>query len=128
MVRFLIPDERGCFEIPDQWWIEAGMNGFTRALPSYITTPDPDVLYVALKDITCPNRTVERDFRGFERDRLLRIFGGFLAGDAIPPVKVHKCPYGPSSYGLRDGFHRFHASIAAGFSCIPVALTTYLPE
>jgi hypothetical protein len=25
---------------------------------------------------------------------------------------------------VRDGFHRFHASIIAGFECLPVASTT----
>jgi hypothetical protein len=127
-MRFTLPEQQGSFEIPDEWWIEAGMPGFTPTSPAYHATPDPDVVLVAVKDVARPARTVEKDFGGFERVRLIKVLAGFVAGQAIPPVKVHELPQGPFRYGLRDGLHRFYASVAAGFDHVPASMATYLPD
>jgi hypothetical protein len=37
----------------------------------------------------------------------------------IPPADLSPTPF---SYRMRDGFHRFYASIAAGFECLPAVI------
>jgi hypothetical protein len=128
LMLFRLPRRQVSFEIPDEWWIEARMAGFRPTSQAYCTRPEPNVVLVSVTDIVHPPRIVEKDFGGFDRLRLIRILSGFVAGLAIPPIKVHEMPQGSFRYGLRDGFHRFYTSVAAGFDHIPAILTTYLPE
>jgi len=104
------------------------MQGFTPALSAYRAAPQADIVRVALRAIARPQRTVKKDFGGFERVRLVKVLAGFVGEEAIPPVKVHELPEGPFRFGLRDGFHRFYASVAAGFDHISAVITTYLPD
>jgi hypothetical protein len=104
------------------------MPGFRLTSAAYPALAQPDVVLVAVRDVERPPRTVEKDFGGFERVRLIKILAGFVAGQAIPAVKVQELPGGSSRYGLRDGYHRFHASVAAGFDHIPTIVTMYLPD
>ena len=54
----------------------------------------------------------------FTINRLEAIVDGFRNGDAIPPIQIHKHPE-TEHLVVKDGFHRYYASIAAGFSHIP---------
>jgi hypothetical protein len=80
-----------------------------------------------LDDIDPPHRAPGRDFDhgGFHRDRLIRILRGFTTGDKIPPVTVHELSSGPYRLGVREGFHRFYASAAVGYPCLPVIVLPY---
>jgi len=108
------------FEIPDDWWAEAGMARFTRVRKSYRPAASElhlgfPVTLVAVAAIKPLHRAVSLDFGGFERARMVRILQGFVADDAIEPIKL--CPQGAASYTHRlyDGLHRFHAAVAADF-------------
>jgi hypothetical protein len=127
MTLFALPNRQCRFEIPEEWWAEAGMTNFAPTSASYFSAPDPCVIAVNLCDISCPRRTIANDFGGFNRSRLHKILSGFVAGEQIPPVKIQEMPQGFFRYELRDGFHRFYASIAAGFKSIPAVIATYLP-
>lgn len=85
--------------------------------------------YRAAPDETCPNlsiqivpvgliapicRNVTNDFGGFSKCRMIRILAGLVSSTAIPAVRVKAELQGKYHYSLYDGFHRFHASIAAG--------------
>jgi hypothetical protein len=61
----------------------------------------------------------------FHRDRTVKILRAFVANDALPPVPVHELPTGSYRYALRDGFHRFYASAAAGFNALPIEILPY---
>jgi hypothetical protein len=78
-------------------------------------------------EIAPPRRAkgVVIDFQGFGRERMVKILLGFVAGHSIPPITVHELPEGPHRYGLREGFHRFYASAAAGFNWAPVTVVDY---
>jgi hypothetical protein len=113
------------FEIPDDWWVEAGMPGFRPASASYLSS-DPAAQVIRLRDIEPPFRFPEhaKDFQGFDRERLVRILSGFVAGAAIEPVPLLALPEvefqpWPFRYRPRDGFHRFYAAVAAGFGSLP---------
>jgi hypothetical protein len=61
--------------------------------------------------------------RWFGRERMVRILHGLANDLALPPIEVHELPdQGSGKYGVRDGFHRFYASAAAGFDHLPVVI------
>jgi hypothetical protein len=124
-MRFPYPRFPAEFEIPDDWWAEAGMRGFAPTTTSYLST-DPVAHLVPLRDIEPPFRFREypHDFGGFERARMVRILSGFVAGadiEAVPLIKLPMpdAPQAPFHYRVYNGFHRFYASVAAGFACLP---------
>lgn len=128
-MRFPYPYYPAEFEIPDDWWTEAGMSGFAPASASYLSS-DPAAQIIRLREIEPPSRLPEhsKDFHGFDRRRLMRILSGFVAGAAIAPVSLLALPaleFQPAHFRYRpcDGFHRFHASVAAGFGSLPGSLS-----
>lgn len=124
-MRFSFPCYPAEFEIPDDWWAEAGMPGFRPTSASYFPS-DRAAQIIRLREIEPPFRFPEhpKDFGGFDRRRLVRILSGFIAGAAIDPVPLLTLPApefqpAPFRYRPRDGFHRFYASVAAGFGSLP---------
>ena len=126
-MRFRFPLLPAELEIPDAWWTEAGMTAFCQSAQSYGCTPD--AIAVPLREIEPPFRNPEvmRDWRGFDRERLVRILGGIATDAEIEPVPVIALPRtdfreGPFRYRVRDGLHRFYASVPATFECLPVVV------
>jgi hypothetical protein len=126
-MRFRFPLLPAEFEIPDAWWTEAGMLTFRPLAPSYRSTPDAVAL--SLREIEPPFRNPEviRDWRGFDRARMIRVLSGIATGAEMPPVPVAALPStddpaGPFAWRVCDGFHRFYASVAAGFEMLPVMI------
>lgn len=129
-MRFPFPLLPATFELPEEWLAEAGLQGFRPEGEAFRSAGDR-VLILPLREIEPPARWPEypNDFQGFDRARMIRILAGIVAGDVIEPVPVlilpqPDAPRAPFRYRVRDGFHRFHASIAAGFTCLPA----YDPE
>ena len=128
-MRFSFPCFPAEFEIPNEWWEQAGMREFSPVDAAYRSTSDATLM--RLREIEPPFRFPEcpLDFRGFGRDRMIRVLAGFVAGNEIEPVPVldlfrrDLSVAGPFRYRVRDGFHRFYASVAAGFKCLPVVIT-----
>ena len=126
-MRFRFPLLPAEFEIPDAWWSDAGMNAFCARAPAYRSALG--AIAVPLREIELPFRNVEamRDWHGFDRERLVRILSGIAADIVIAPVPVSTLartgfPESPFHYRIRDGLHRFYASVAAGFECLPVVI------
>ena len=123
-MRFAFPRFPAEFEIPDDWWIEAGMGGFTRHGSAYRS---PAVDTIALYDIEPPFRLpiAPLDWRGFDRARFVSILKGFVADAEIPPIDLLILPQladiscQPFKYRVLGGVHRFYASIATGFEFLP---------
>ena len=114
------------FEIPDEWWAEAGMTGFVPSGPAYHSTAAATHV-VRLRDMEPPFRFPEHplDWRGFSHVRLVSILRGIAAGIEIEPVSLVELPPSdvppaPFRYRVRNGLHRFYASIAAGFDHLPL--------
>ncbi|CAB3775084.1 hypothetical protein [Paraburkholderia humisilvae] len=126
-MRFRFPLLPAEFEIPDAWWSDAGMNAFCARTPAYRSALG--AIAVPLREIEPPFRNPEamRDWHGFDRERLVRILNGIAADTVIAPVPVSTLartgfPESPFRYRIRDGLHRFYASVAAGFECLPVVI------
>jgi hypothetical protein len=116
------------FELPDEWWLAAGMESFTPAASAYRSTAASAT--ILLRDIEPPPRATPNDWRGFDRERLISVLSGIAAGADIPPVPVDELrpindwSQQPYKYRVRDGFHRYYASIAAGFRKLPALIYT----
>lgn len=126
---FRLPHPPLCFEIPDEWWKEAGMVGFIPIDSSYPHKPDVlsyiEVLPIAEVAPIIRMPFVQRDFRGFRRDALISVLTGISRQCEMPAVEVVKFPAANvEGYTARltDGFHRFYASVAAGFTCLPCSI------
>jgi hypothetical protein len=126
-MRFPFPRVPAEFELPDAWWSEAGMSRLARRELAYRSTA-ADVL--PLDEIEPPFRlpSAPCDWHGFARERMVAIFKGFVGDIAIPPIVVfpipplHDLSGDPFKYRVADGFHRFYASIAAGFHYVPAVV------
>jgi hypothetical protein len=126
-MRFRFPLLPAEFEIPDAWWSDAGMTAFCPDALSYRS--HPDAIVVPLREIEPPfrNPKVMLDWCGFDRSRMIRVLGGMATGAEISPVPVVGLPpaddpAAPFAYRVCDGFHRIHASVAAGFEMLPVVI------
>ena len=115
------------FEIPDSWLAESGMLNFTCKEPAYCSSLD--AVLVPLVDVEPPYRRVThpKDWRGFDRARMVSILKGIVTGAEIEPVPLLELPifeFSPRPYRYRvlNGVHRFYASIVAGFENLPGAI------
>ena len=137
-MHFLLPMFPAEFELPDDWWAEAGMTGFTPIARSFRSTAEATL--ILLRDIEPPfrNATAPKDWRGFRRADMISVFSGIATGAEIEPVPVTDMPQprepsdpslswtvprSPFRYRVKDGYHRFYASVAAGFECLPVLIS-----
>src|SRR5271154_3453503 len=89
-MRFDFPRFPAEFEIPDDWWVQAGMPGFVRQSVAYNSTTEDPADLVALDDVEPPFRLLTQplDWRGFDRTRMVSILKGFVAGAEIPPISL----------------------------------------
>ena len=93
------------WELPDEWLTEAGLNGFMPTTLAYHSTSD--AVLVPLREIEPPFRTPEcsKDWRGFDRRRLLAALKGIVAKTEIEPVPLVKLSprsqLVPAPYGYR---------------------------
>jgi hypothetical protein len=112
--------------VPEALWTASGMIDFSPAASSYRPLIDFDgqpVLTVPIAEVRPPIRNP--GVEGLIRPRALRILAGFLQDEAIPPINVADQPIGRYRYRVCDGFHRYHLSVAAGFSHIPVMVQEF---
>lgn len=119
------------FEIPDDWLVEAGVAGFIPDGPSYLYTAETENI-IPLEKIApiLRNPNTTRDFWGFRRKGgiegntggMIDVLQAIINGIHLPPVMI-RCVKGTSADGfthvVNDGFHRFYASHALGFTHIP---------
>lgn len=108
-------------EIPSEWWSEAGMGGFKPSTPSYASDATD---LVRILEIQPPSRNA--GVRYFERARMIAVLKGFVENALIPPIEVNEITdLGRHRYQVHNGFHRFYASLAAGFEFIPIVVKPY---
>jgi len=126
-MRYAMPNFPSDFEIPDDWLADTGAAGFVPTTTVYRSSSD--AILVPLVDIEPPHRvlTIAKDWRGFDRIRLMSVLKGIVTGADIEPVPLLELPvfeFAPNIYRfrVRNGFHRFYASIVAGFECLAAVI------
>ena len=109
--------------VPADLWSAAGMENFAPGASSYRPLIDFDgqpVLTVPISEVRPPMRNP--GIEELVRPRALRILAGFLQDQPIPPIDVADQPFGRFRYRVCNGFHRYHLSLVAGFTHIPVVV------
>ena len=126
-MRFPMPHFPCELEIPDDWLAEAGVTGFTPTTRAYRSSLD--AILVPLTDVEAPYRvfSVTKDWHGFDRSRFVSVLKGIVTAAEIEPVPLLELPvyeFGPNTYRyrVRNGFHRFYASIVARFECLAAVI------
>jgi hypothetical protein len=136
-MRFSLPRFPCDFEIPDDWLDAASFRNFTASTPSFRSTPD--AVFIPIAEVEPPSRftTSPNSWRGFDRDRMVRALDAVVTGAELPPIPVvllpelddrlattpayYRCRF--YNYRTRDGYHRFYASVAAGFEFLPAEVS-----
>jgi hypothetical protein len=129
-MRYAMPNQPCEFELPDDWLAESGLVGDTLTATAYCSTAT--AMLVPLREIEPPFRSQAhpKDWRGFDRARLVNVMKGIAERAEIEPVPLIELPPGdrlalaPYRYRVRDGFHRFYASVAAGFGFLPATVVS----
>lgn len=125
-MQFTVPAAGAVFEIPDEWWEEAAIRTFSPRATAYqyfARNAEP-VQLVSLDHIEPPIR--DSGVAGLRRERTVRLLRGFVAGDAIDLVPIDVPPgLRRFPYRVRDGYHRFYCSVAAGFTHLPCIVLPY---
>lgn len=126
------------FEIPEEWLTEDLGDWLRnrRESPAYRAMtppypPDPqdggipqvEASVVPLQIIEPVHRTLSTGTPFESRERLLRIFSGIKDNQPLPPIHTLEAPPGPYGLNLYNGLHRLFASVAAGFTHIPVVVS-----
>ena len=110
------------FCIPDTWLAESGLTETTLAGDCcFVSEAAEQVLDIQLvsSPVRCPG------VRWFHRDSMLSILTAFVSHQSLPPINIDSPPQGPLPYRVRDGLHRYYASVTAGFRKIPVRILPY---
>ena len=122
-MKFVTPGDGVEFEIPDEWWSFAEMSNFSAGSAGnfypYHANQKP-IEVVPIADIESPIRNA--GFQPFRKYKLVPVLLAFTSPEcALPPVEVVALPGGPGTrYRVINGFHRYYASIAAGYTKLPV--------
>jgi len=117
-MRFETPAPGIAFDIPDEWWRFADMAGFRPSSDFYPPNESPFEA-LALAEVQPPAR-----FEGvplFKKYKLVPVLFAFQSPEcALPLVQVIELPEpGRYRFAVHNGFHRFYASVAVGFSHLP---------
>lgn len=108
-------------ELPDSWGIAAAL---ATAQGKQCYSTEGQVQYADLTDIEILPRT--RGCGPFDPARMRAILDAIANGQPLPPIDVDQPPASPRPvYRLRDGFHRYFASVAVGFTTVPVRVLAY---
>jgi hypothetical protein len=91
----------------------------------YAMCPSKEVLLARLGEIRPPTRAGGKIwFRS--RGTIEGVLIAMLVGQPIPPIEVKSIKgCGCWKYAVKDGFHRYYASVALSFGYIPIAVNDW---
>lgn len=120
------------YELPDEWWAEAGMPGFRPQRSSYraqeTRLPVQEVPVAEVEPLVRQlshgvfNENLEF---GTARERVVNILRAFREDVPLPPIEmVRAIPGSSHRFSLWHGAHRFYYAVAAGFGAVPATDVT----
>lgn len=123
-MKFDTPRAIDSFEIPDEWWSFAEMPYWRATSTLYpYSVSSQSVQRVLLTDIEPPKRSA--DIPLFKKFKLVPVLMAFQSPEcSLPPVEVESLTNEPYYYRVVNGLHRYYASVAAGYTYLPVVVTT----
>jgi hypothetical protein len=124
-VKFRVPINDVEFEIPDEWLKDAGLESFRPTSDHYVTNMLACTATVAIEEVEPPLRK-EGEFWFRNRESVVNVLSKIVAGEGLAPIEVWSKEKKKSKrYIVRDGFHRYYASIVAGFPKIPISVNDF---
>ncbi len=124
-MKFIVPHTEYEFSIPDEWWIESGMNNFSQKEDHYISGSNNKVKIISIEEIKPPLRT-NNAFWFRNKESIVPVLKSIANREALDPITVwSKEKTKTDRYIVKDGFHKFYASVAAGFSKIPININDF---
>ena len=123
-MRFRIPGTDLTFDIPDDCWSFAEMQDFhpehsrSYCLPIEASSGRVDIEIVQISDIAPPRERLATA-PVLTKTRIAPILLALRANRELRPVQIERTPQDGYKFRLAHGFHRYCASIAAGFTAIP---------
>jgi hypothetical protein len=119
-----VPHSNRKFVVPNEWWTDAGMDGFVPNSEYYPTRKSSGFEIVAVEDVEPPERTIEMFWR--DRESVLEVLRKIRTGEEQEPIVVwSKEKRGTKNFMVKDGFHRFYLSIAIGYRKIPIKIDDF---
>jgi hypothetical protein len=121
MPKFIVPGSSIGFEIPNDWWQFCDMENFRPATTFYLYSQrNAEVQTVPIAEVRPPERST--GVVGLHKNRLAPILLAFTSDRcALPAVPLREpADSDPYRYEVLDGYHRYYASIAAGYTRLPV--------
>jgi hypothetical protein len=109
------------FDIADDWWNFAEMNNFSRGeRTGYAYNGSAEIQEISVAEIEPPAR--KPGVEPFNKCRMVPILLAIRCCVALPPVEIQPLNNSslPYRFGVYDGFHRYYASVAVGFTDLPV--------
>jgi len=120
LMRYVTHDSIG-FEIPDGWLLRCGLS-VRRPAGDHFRSDFAETV-VDIREVTSPVRNPGVIW--FHEDQMLLILTGIALSQNIPPIEVDQPTNGPLPYRVRNGLHRYYASVAVGFPQIPVKVLPF---
>lgn len=112
------------FEVPDEWWCSAGMSNFVPNAAHYQTELSACSEIVPFGEIEPPLRDNGFWFRN--RESVINVLIKIRSGEKLDPIEVwSRTKTNSKKYIVKDGFHRFYLSIAAGYTKLPVKINDF---
>lgn len=113
------------YELPDDWWTFCDLDTWHPRGEFYpsLDLNDDAVQVVPLADIQPMMRTLESGL-AFRKYKLIPVLLRFQSPECLLPaidlIPVHGAA--PYKYRLKNGFHRYLASLAVGYKAIPARI------
>jgi hypothetical protein len=125
MMECRIPNGFVSLEVPNDWWVAAGMDSFVPSSDHYPATKSPGSDIVGIEEVEPPSRANgELWFRN--RESVVEVLARIRAGEKQEPIAVwSREKTGTKKYIVRDGFHRFYLSIAVGYCKVPIKVDDF---
>lgn len=120
---FNTPNRDEQFEIPDEWWSFCDMRAFSPRSQYYPYDPKSVEVEIVRIDTIRPRRR-DPGVSPFKKYKMVPVLLAFTSPEcALPPVPARRIEASNTYFlDLIDGFHRFYASIAVGYSHLPVVI------
>ena len=121
-MQFETPDGAMTFEIPDEWWTFADMGCFPDGeFYPYPLQQADKVRVVSITDVEPPRRN--DGVPPFKKYKMLPVLFAFTSPEcALPAIEVSACSEGHYRFRVQNGYHRYYASVAVGFTKLPIVL------
>ena len=122
---FQTPGGEYSFHIPDEWWQFAEMGGFNLNGGRFFAYESKHYRHaegIPIGDIEPLQRSPGLDL--FKKYKLIPIlFAIRWPEGTLPPVTVKRSLNPHYRYQLIDGTHRYYASVAVGYPCLPIVFS-----